>query len=97
VKKKLKEGNAKKYLDRVSIMNAVRRSGEFRRRKNTENKNFQTERETETDTHKALGLLVGAGIEQQTHAVRVTIASGIYQRRISVLSVEFPKSNTVSP
>ena len=38
-----------------------------------------------TRTHIVLGLLVGAGIQQQPRTVRVTIASGFNQRRISVL------------
>ena len=38
---------------------------------------------THTHTHRRLGLgiLVGAGIEQQPHAVRATILGGMHQRR----------------
>ena len=38
-----------------------------------------------THTHILLGILVGAGIQQQPHAVRVSILSGINQRRPSAL------------
>ncbi len=38
-----------------------------------------------TGTHHVLGVLVGAGIQQQPRAVRVTILSGPHQRRPSVL------------
>ncbi len=37
------------------------------------------------DTHLVLGILVGAGIEQQPRAVRVTLVTGPNQRRVSVL------------
>ena len=40
---------------------------------------------TRTRTHIRLGILVGAGIQQQPHAVRATSLSGINQRRVSVL------------
>ncbi len=39
---------------------------------------------TRTRTHLVLGILVGAGIQQQPHAVRATIVSGTNQRRESV-------------
>jgi hypothetical protein len=39
-----------------------------------------------TGTHPIIGILVGAGIQQQPSAVRVTIVSGTNQRRVSVLS-----------
>ncbi len=42
-------------------------------------------------THLTLGLLVGAGIQQQPHAARVTIASGTNQRRRSELRARAPK------
>ena len=38
-------------------------------------------------THSILGLLVGAGIDQQSHTIRVTISSGTHQRRQSDLRV----------
>jgi hypothetical protein len=36
-------------------------------------------------THIVTGILVGADIQQQPHAVRVTLLSGTHQRRQSVL------------
>jgi hypothetical protein len=38
-----------------------------------------------TDTHIVLDLLVGAGIDQQPHAVRMTASHGAHQRGMSVL------------
>jgi hypothetical protein len=43
-------------------------------------------------THIILGLRVGAGIDQQTHAIRVTTGSGLQQRRPSALRVIFSKA-----
>ncbi len=40
-------------------------------------------------TYTGLGLLVGAGIDQQPHAVRVTMPGGPNQRRPSFLRIEF--------
>jgi hypothetical protein len=40
------------------------------------------------------GLLIGAGIDQQPHAVRVTTRSGPHQRRLSALSVGFAAAHT---
>jgi hypothetical protein len=45
-------------------------------------------------THIVLDLLLGAGIDQQPHAVRVTIPSGEIQRCASALSVEFAAAHT---
>jgi hypothetical protein len=39
-------------------------------------------------THTGLGILVSAGIDQQPHAISVTIPGGIYQRRPSALQVK---------
>jgi hypothetical protein len=36
-------------------------------------------------THRVRGILVGAGIQQQTHTVRATIDSGHNQHRLSFL------------
>ena len=38
-------------------------------------------------TYLVLAILVDAGIQQQTHAVRFTVASGPNQRRVTVLRV----------
>lgn len=38
-------------------------------------------------SHTGLGLLVGPALDQQTHAVRVTILSGTEQRRVSALNL----------
>ncbi len=43
-----------------------------------------------TRTHRSLGLLVGAGIQQQPRAVRVTTVSGHNQRRPSALRARVP-------
>ena len=43
-----------------------------------------------TTTHIRLGILVGAGIQQQPRAVRMTIHRGQNQRRHSVLRVRVP-------
>jgi hypothetical protein len=42
------------------------------------------------------GLLVGTGIDQQPHTVRVTPVNGTRQRRKSVLRVEFASTRTVN-
>jgi hypothetical protein len=43
--------------------------------------------EADQHTHPILCLLVSAGTQQQPHAVRVTKASGLNQRRLFVLRV----------
>ena len=45
-----------------------------------------------TRTHIRLGILVGAGIQQQPRAVRVTLLSGPDQRRLFVLRARFSLS-----
>ena len=45
------------------------------------NKSKKCHSKAATDTHIILGILVGAGIDQQLHAVRVTTVSGTHQRR----------------
>ena len=42
-------------------------------------------RDRPTRTHPILGLLVGAGVQQQSHELCIIIPSGIHQRRASVL------------
>jgi hypothetical protein len=42
-------------------------------------------RQHKTTTHVVIGILVGAGIQQQPHAVRVASFSGVDQRRASAL------------
>jgi hypothetical protein len=44
-------------------------------------------------THIGLGRRVGAGLDQQRNALRVTVESGANQRRISVLSVQPPQTD----
>jgi hypothetical protein len=53
---------------------------------------------TYTHTHLVRGILVGAGIQQQPRAVRVTIESGPNQRRVSVLRAHanVPSDNNTS-
>ncbi len=52
---------------------------------------------TVTDTHVVLCLLVGAGIDQQPHAVRVTICSGKNQRGPTFLRIVFVTDNAAPP
>ena len=47
-------------------------------------------------THIVFGILVGAGIQQQTHAVRAATASGINQRRVSGLRMSVQCANATS-
>jgi hypothetical protein len=49
-----------------------------------------------TTTHIICDILVGAGIEQQPHTVCATIASGMYQRRVSSLEAQGSRSDAVN-
>ena len=49
-----------------------------------------------TDTYTVLGMLVGAGIDQQPHTVRVTMISGILQCCAFDLRVELTGARTES-
>jgi hypothetical protein len=53
-------------------------------------------RNTRTRTHIRLGILVGAGIQQQPRAVRTTNVSGPNQSRPSVLRAPPPMSENVA-
>ena len=46
------------------------------------------------DAHFAFGLRVGAGIDQQPHAVNVTVTHGVEQRRRSFLRIGFRPPHT---
>jgi hypothetical protein len=44
-------------------------------------------------THIVFSVLVGAGIDQQPHAVRATFLSSTHQRRPPILRVGFAETN----
>ena len=50
----------------------------------------------QTTAYIVFGILFGAGIDQQSHTLRVTMVSGPNQRRVSKLRVEFETAHTVS-
>jgi hypothetical protein len=50
-----------------------------------------------TDTHIALEVLVGAGMDQQPHTVRATMIRGNTQRRHSALRVGLTATNKAPP
>jgi hypothetical protein len=67
------------------------------RQKKMEIRNLETKPEAVSKqrptTHIVSGLLVGAGIDQKTHTVRVTQVAGSHKRRKSALRVKFAASH----
>ena len=55
------------------------------------------DRSEPTHTHRILGILLDAGLQQQPHAVRVTTASGMHQRRPPVLRLRMRVTKVLRP
>jgi hypothetical protein len=62
--------------------------------KQHEEYNQREEGKEPKEAHISLGLLIGPGIDQQPHTVRVIIHSGTHQRRPSVLRVGLAAAHT---